>query len=109
MNLKYFLIFLAIVFVACKPEVKEIEYTAQVWGNCDKCKATIEKACKINGVNSASWNQDSKLIKIKLDTSVVSTNKVLQAIANAGYDNEKFTADDYAYSNLPACCQYERK
>lgn len=109
MKIKYIIVLFTFALFACKTEVNEVEYTAQVWGNCDKCKATIENACKITGATSANWNEKSKLITIKLDTSIVSTNKVLQAIAKAGYDNEKFTADDYAYSNLPACCQYERK
>lgn len=86
-----------------------VESTVHVWGNCDKCKATIEKSCKIDGVSEAAWNEDSKLLTLKFDTSVVKLDGILQAVAKAGYDNEKFYADDYAYNKLPDCCQYDRR
>jgi len=86
-----------------------VEMTAHVWGNCEKCKATIEKTCSIDGVSDAVWNEDSKLLNLKLDTSMISLNTVLEAIAKAGYDNDKFYADDYAYNKLPDCCQYDRR
>jgi copper chaperone CopZ len=80
-----------------------------VYGNCDQCKATIEKAGKINGVSSIDWNEDSKLLSLKMDTSVVSVDAVLKSIAASGYDNELYEAGEQAYSNLPDCCQYDRK
>ena len=86
-----------------------VEMTVHVWGNNENCKVTIENASHVDGVSEAVWNTDSKLLKLKLDTSVVTLNTVLQAVAKAGYDNEKFYADDYAYNKLPASCQYERR
>ncbi len=86
-----------------------IEMTAHVWGNCEKCKATIEKSCVMDGVSEAIWNEDSKLLNLKLDTSLVSLDAVLNAVAKAGYDNDKFYADDYAYNKLLDCCQYDRR
>jgi copper chaperone CopZ len=80
-----------------------------VWGNCSKCKATIEKACNINGVNTAIWSEDSKLLTLKIDTSILAVETVLKAIADSGYDNELFFANDYAYSKLDISCQYERR
>ena len=88
---------------------KSVEMAAHVWGNCEKCKASIEKACAIDGVSDVVWNEDSKLLNMKLDTSVVSLDVVLNAVAKAGYDNDKFYADDYAYNKLPDCCQYDRR
>jgi copper chaperone CopZ len=98
-----------IVFACGGSKTPSVEMTVHVWGNNDQCKATIEKASKMEGVSEANWNTDSKLLKLKLDTSVVNLNTVLQAVAKAGYDNEKFYADDYAYNKLPASCQYERR
>ncbi len=86
-----------------------VEMTAHVWGNCEKCKATIEKACVMDGVSDAVWNEDSKLLNMKIDTSLVSLDAVLNAVAKAGYDNDKYYADDYAYNKLPDCCQYDRR
>lgn len=104
-------IFLASLFVlACKGDKnRAVEITAHVWGNNETCKATIEKSSAVEGVSEAVWNIDSKLLKLKLDTSVVTLGTVLQAVAKAGYDNEMFYADDYAYNKLPPACQYDRR
>jgi copper chaperone CopZ len=85
------------------------ESVVHVWGNCEKCKATIENSCNLKGVTKATWDVDSKLLTLKLDTNVVSVDAVLQSISKSGYDNEKYFANDYAYDNLPQCCQYERR
>ena len=107
----YILTIIAALFItACNGnKTATIEASVHVWGNCEKCKATIEKSCDLKGVSEAVWNVDSKLLKLKLDTSQISLNTVLEAVAKAGYDNEKFYADDYSYGALEACCQYERR
>lgn len=100
----------SVLFFACTGnKTPAIESTVHVWGNNEQCKAIIENASKIEGVTEAVWSPDSKLLKVKLDTSVVTVNAVLQSVAKAGYDNEKFFADDYAYNKLPEACQYERR
>ena len=90
-------------------EKKLTQKTAKVWGNCEQCKATIEKAGKINGVGSINWNEDTKLLTLQLDTGTVTLGAVLKEVADAGYDNELYTAPGEAYASLPDCCQYERK
>ena len=97
------------VFACTGDKTPSIETTVHVWGNNDQCKTTIETASKIDGVTEATWSPDSKLLKLKLDTAGVTVSTVLQAVAKAGYDNEKFFADDYAYNKLPESCQYERR
>jgi copper chaperone CopZ len=97
------------VFACTGHKSPAVEMTVHVWGNNEKCKATIEKSSSIEGVSEANWNIDSKLLKLKLDTSVVTLGAVLQAVAKAGYDNEMFYADDYAYNKLPESCQYDRR
>ena len=96
-------------FACTGDKTPAFETTVHVWGNNDKCKATIEKSCDLKGVSEAVWNVDSKLLKIKLDTAQISLNTVLEAVAKAGYDNEKFYADDYSYGALEPGCQYERR
>jgi len=83
--------------------------TAHIYGNCDKCKVRIEKAAALNGVTEINWHIDSKLLNCKVDTTATSLNTVLKAIAAAGYDNDAYQGDDYAYNKLPQSCQYERK
>lgn len=109
-KLSIFIFFASLFVFACTGnKTPSVEMTAHVWGNNEACKATIEKSSSVNGVSEAVWNIDSKLLKLKLDTSVVTLGTVLQAVAKAGYDNEMFYADDYAYNKLPAACQYDRR
>ncbi|MCE2742188.1 MAG: cation transporter [Fluviicola sp.] len=83
--------------------------TFKVWGNCDMCKETIENSLKVEGVQKADWNSDTKLMKISYETSKISLDQIEKNIASVGYDNVKYKGDDEAYSALHECCQYERK
>jgi mercuric ion binding protein len=83
--------------------------TIKISGNCDLCKARIEKAAKIDGVSKADWNQEAKVLTLVYDPSKVKSDDVQKKIASVGYDTEKFKADDKAYNSLPGCCQYDRK
>jgi hypothetical protein len=83
--------------------------TIKVWGNCGMCKTKIEKAAKSAGASYASWNEDTKQLKVKYTASKTNPLKIQQAIAAVGYDTEKVKADDAAYDNLHGCCKYDRK
>jgi len=83
--------------------------TFKVWGSCDMCKTRIEKAAKIDGVNKAEWNQDTQVLTLVYNPSVVKSDDILLKVAEVGHDNEKFKASDKVYKSLPDCCQYERK
>jgi copper chaperone CopZ len=80
--------------------------TIKVSGNCDQCKARIEKAAKIDGVSKAEWNKDTKLLTLVYDPSKTKSEDVQKKIASAGHDTEKEKAGDKAYNALPGCCQY---
>jgi copper chaperone CopZ len=81
----------------------------KVYGNCDLCKARIEKAAKaVDGVATANWNKETKMMDLAFDDSKTDVHKVAMAIANAGHDTEMHRATDEAYSKLPGCCKYER-
>lgn len=80
--------------------------TIKVSGKCEMCQGVIEKAAKVNGVSKASWNKDTKVLTLVYDPSKVKSEDVQKKIANAGYDTEKFKADEKAYKALPECCQY---
>ncbi len=83
--------------------------TFKVWGNCEKCKKTIESASGIEGVTEKKWDVESKLMTVTFDTTKVKLEQIQQIIAKSGYDNDKYYGDDYAYDKLESCCQYERK
>ena len=83
--------------------------TIKVWGNCSMCKKTIEKAAKSAGASSASWNEETKELKVAYAAKKTSGTKIQQAIAKSGYDTQDLTADNKAYDKLHSCCQYDRK
>ena len=83
--------------------------TIKVYGNCDLCKARIERAAKLDGVSKVEWNSKTKLLSLVYNPSMVSSDAVLKKIAAAGHDSERFKADDKVYNSLVSCCRYERK
>lgn len=82
------------------------QQTVKVWGNCDMCKKTIEKAAKAAGAEDAAWDKSTKMLTF---TGKADLKKIEQAIALVGYDTQNVRAKDEAYFALPECCQYERK
>jgi mercuric ion binding protein len=82
--------------------------TIKVWGNCDLCKARIEKAVKIEGVTSADWSTKTKLLTVTFDPSKTSKDALNKKLALVGHDTEKYKATGEVYASLPGCCQYER-
>lgn len=83
--------------------------TFMVSGNCEMCKARIDKAAKsVTGVRKADWNVDTKMLTVEFDTKKTKVADIQAAIAKAGHDNAGAKADAKVYDNLPACCQYDR-
>lgn len=84
--------------------------TFRVWGNCEMCKKKIEKAANaVGGVKRAIWNIENDQMTVKFNTNKTSIDSIQKAIANVGYDTEKYKADDKVYSQLDGCCQYDRE
>ena len=124
-----YLLFSVLTVVSCmnnkQPEVKVIEVPATktaeiiksdvtfgVRGNCGMCKSTIESATmSIEGVDTASWSTESKMISINVSTEINDQliNDIHNAIAKSGYDTELSTAVDEDYDKLPMCCKYNRE
>lgn len=83
--------------------------TFKVSGNCEMCKETIEGSLKVEGVTTSNWDTETKIMMVSYDTSKINLDKIQKNIASVGYDNEKYKGDDKVYTELPECCQYERK
>jgi periplasmic mercuric ion binding protein len=81
----------------------------KVYGNCSQCKSRIEGALKIEGIQKADWNSDSKILTVSYNPSKIKIEDIHKKIASVGHDTEKLKADDKIYAKLPECCQYERK
>ena len=87
-------------------ELKTIEFF--VAGNCDMCRARIEKAAKtVGGVQEAVWDKETKQLTIKVSGTTTKMD-VEKAIAKSGHDTKTAKADNKKYESLPGCCHYER-
>ncbi|MBK9257330.1 MAG: cation transporter [Saprospiraceae bacterium] len=81
----------------------------KVSGNCEMCKARIDKAAKsVKGVTKADWNVDTKILSVEFDDQKTKLVDIQKAIAKVGHDNAGAKADGKVYDKLPACCQYKR-
>ncbi len=101
---------LAIVFTsntnAQTPAIKSKTETVKVSGNCDMCKARIEKAAKLDGVTKAEWSKKNKTLTATFDSAKTNMNEIGKKVAAAGHDNEKAKASKKVYDKLPSCCLY---
>lgn len=77
-------------------------------GNCVSCKTRIEKAAKTAGADAADWNPETQTVTLDFNPAKTSADAILKMIADVGHDNEKYTASDSVYKNLPDCCLYDR-
>jgi periplasmic mercuric ion binding protein len=83
--------------------------TIKVNGECGMCKSRIQKTLKLDGISSAVWDTETKLLTVTYNPSKISNDDIQKKIAAVGHDTEKYRADDAVYSKLPGCCHYERK
>lgn len=98
-----------LALTSCEAQIKNPKTeTVKVYGNCEMCKKTIEKAANEKGVVKADWNTESNLLVLTYDSKKTNSDAVLKKVAYAGYDSDRFLAPDEAYNNLRECCQYTR-
>lgn len=96
-------------FSSCSAQIKNAQSaTVRVDGDCPMCEKTIEKVAYLKGEAEADWDVETKTARITFDSTRTTIDAVLQRIAHAGYDSERYLAPDVAYAALPGCCQYER-
>lgn len=98
-----FLLGTSMVFAQAKTDKFEVK------GNCGMCENRIEKAAKsVDGVTTADWNKETKMLELSFDESKTSVHKVQTAIARVGHDTPMHKATDEVYNTLPGCCKYDR-
>ena len=90
---------------AHKKKENSIEFFVD--GVCGMCETRIETAVQeIEGVESADWNVDSRMLLVKLSQENLQEDILHQAVAAVGHDTKKAKASDEAYDKLHACCKY---
>jgi copper chaperone CopZ len=82
--------------------------TFKVLGNCEMCKARIEKAVKAEGATNADWDVKTKMLTVTFEPAKTSVDGLSKKLAAVGHDTEKYKATDKAYDALDACCKYPR-
>ncbi|MCP9761495.1 DUF3347 domain-containing protein [Lacihabitans soyangensis] len=103
-------IFILLSVVACKAQIKNaLSETVKIYGNCEMCEATIEKAGNVKKIAEVDWNEETKMATLTFDSKKTNRDEILKRIALAGYDSDSYLAPLDTYSQLPSCCQYERK
>lgn len=102
-------VFVLLSSVSANAQIKNKKTeTVKIFGNCDMCKANIEKAGNVKKIAQVNWDKDSRLATITYDAAKTNSDEILKRIALEGYDSEKFLAPDSKYNTLHACCQYDR-
>lgn len=100
---------LLVAFTSCEAQIKNTKTeTVKIYGNCEMCEKTIEKAGNLKQIAKVDWDTDSKMAILTYDSLKTNTDEILKRIALAGYDSDTFLAPNDTYSKLPECCQYDR-
>lgn len=112
--MKNFVLAILMAFVGLTVQAQEknknAKYAFEVNGNCEQCKKRIEKAAfSVNGVKSASWDENSQQLSVIINENKCSETDVKKAVAKVGHDTQGIKATDEDYQNLHHCCQYDRK
>lgn len=84
------------------------DHTILVRGNCEMCQEHIQTAVALEPSAKGSWNIETKVLTLDFDEEKTSLDKIMRRVAEAGYDNELYTADDNTYQELASCCYYDR-
>ena len=104
--LSLFIALFAIVATASYSQSKVTETTLKVDGVCFMCKNRIESALDTAGVKYATWDIDTKILKIAFRNDKYSEADISQILANVGHDTEKVKATEEVYSKIDMCCKY---
>ena len=101
------LLFMTAQHVSAQKNIKSIEIEFKVEGVCEMCKERIEEAAiYTKGVKYASWDKNSRIIKLVYNGKKTDEETIHQAIAKAGHDTEKVQAREEDYLKIPDCCRY---
>jgi outer membrane receptor for ferrienterochelin and colicins len=84
------------------------EISFWVNGACGMCQDRIEAAAMtIAGVESAEWNVETRMLKVKVeDAESFDEMQLHYAVTGVGHDTKKVLASEEKYEQLHSCCKY---
>jgi copper chaperone CopZ len=98
-----------LTFSVSNAQIKNVKTeTLKIYGNCEMCKATIEKAANIKNTVKVDWDKDTKMANFSYDAKKTNQDEILKRVALVGFYSDKFLAPNDVYAKLHDCCQYER-
>ena len=101
------LIIFPTLILAQQSQKKIVASQFMVYGNCEMCKKTIEKAAlSIKGVKMAKWDIPSNQLSLIFNRKKAELINIHHAIAKSGYSTSEIKAKKEDYNKLPMCCQY---
>ena len=101
------LIIFPTLILAQQSQKKIVASQFMVYGNCEMCKKTIEKAAiSIKGVKMATWDIPSNQLSLLYHRRKVEVINIHNVIAKSGYSTSEIKAKKEDYNKLPMCCQY---
>ncbi len=86
----------------------QAQNSVELWvdGSCSTCKERIEKAAmQLMGINSASWDLDSKTLTLDTDDTFYKDD-LLTHLASVGHDTKTVYASEETVNDLEVCCSY---
>lgn len=80
----------------------------KVLGTCGLCTKRILNAVKVDGVKSAFWDKEDQELTVQYNDRKINLKQIYRVVSAAGHDTETLKASNEIYTNLPACCHYNR-
>jgi outer membrane receptor for ferrienterochelin and colicins len=75
-----------------------------VKGNCISCKAKIEKAANIRGVQSAVWDVQTHMLTVQFDAAKTTVDKINRAVVQGtGYETSFAVQNNTQTSGKQGC------
>ena len=86
---------------------KNYKTSVLVKGNCEMCKARIEKsALTTKGVKYAVWDVNSKMLNLIYNQNKTTLLQIQASILEVGHDVDSLKTNEEVYQQLHMCCQY---
>lgn len=99
------------LFAQKKPSkwaIVEIQTKVSCSDGCNEFKPRIEETLNYTkGVKFAELSKETRIVKVKYNTTVLTPEKIKQIVADTGYEVEGLPINQAAREKLPACCRPE--